>query len=86
MSMGEYIRGYNAFALAQSDTVADINGPFDAIFTGSGGNIKITNMAGQSVVLAGAAPGVVLPVNATRVWSTGTVATGVVGLKVPGMG
>jgi hypothetical protein len=69
-----------AVAVTPSDTLNDPGGPFAGLYTGSGGNIKITDPVGNSTVLAGTAAGVVLPIRCVRVWSTGTAATGVVGL------
>ena len=43
------------------------------------GNVKVTMKTGATVTL-GIAAGVVIPVRVTRVWATGTTATGLVGL------
>jgi hypothetical protein len=71
----------DAVAVAESDTTADPKGPFAGLYTGSGGDIKVTTLRGTSVVLAGTAAGIVIPIAVSRVWSTGTVATSVLGLK-----
>jgi hypothetical protein len=81
-----FVRGFDPWSLALSDTTADVNGPFDAIYTGSGGSIKFTGRNGQTIALTNVAAGVTLPLACTRVWSTGTTATGMAGLKTPGAG
>jgi hypothetical protein len=51
------------------------------LYTGSGGDIKVTfalQTDAEAVVLSGVAGGIVLPVQVTKVWATGTVATGIV--------
>jgi hypothetical protein len=68
-------------AVTPSDTVADPNGPFAAFATGTGGNIKVQTAKGNALVLSSCAAGIIMPMLITRVWSTGTAATGVVGLK-----
>jgi len=50
-----------------------------AIYTGSGGAIKITTVGGNTVTLVGVPAGSLMPVRVARLWSTGTVATDVIG-------
>lgn len=69
-----------AYAVTQSDTLADPSGPFAALFTGAGGTIKLTTINGQTVTLASVAAGIVMPIATQRVWSSTTTATGVIGL------
>jgi hypothetical protein len=66
-------------AVTQSDTAADPAGPFCAFFTGAGGTVKYTDMRGKTVVLTGVAAGVIFPVAFTRIWTSVTTATGLVG-------
>jgi hypothetical protein len=87
MIMGSgFVRGYNSFSVTPSDTLADPYGPFDALYTGTGGNITIVSESGKTVLLNGTAAGVVLPINFSRIAATGTAATAIVGLKLPGAG
>jgi hypothetical protein len=66
-------------SVTQSDTTADPNGPFAAIeATSASGSVKITTVDG-SVMTVYLAQGLIKPIEVTRVWSTGTTATGIVG-------
>ncbi len=84
--MSGWIRGYLSDNVTQSDTVNDPNGPFEALYTGSGGTIKYTDPQGHVVGPTSVAAGVVLPLACIRVWSSVTNATGMLGLKPPGRG
>jgi hypothetical protein len=66
---------------AYSDTTDDPQGPFEGFFTGAGGNIKVHTQEGDDVVFQAAAAGIIIPCVITRVWSTGTVPTNVLGMK-----
>jgi hypothetical protein len=68
----------DAIALTASDT-ANI-GPYAAIYTGSGGNITVTTLAGTKTQLAGTAAGIIIPLAFTRLWATGTTPTNVCGM------
>jgi hypothetical protein len=71
-------------AVTPSDSVADPAGPFIGFYTGVPGSspsIKVQTIAGDSVVFASPAAGIVIPLAITRVWSTGTTNTGIIGLK-----
>jgi hypothetical protein len=70
-------------AVTASDTTNDPAGPFAAIYSGTGGDIKVTPLSGPAYVLPGTPAGVIIPVAVRFVWLTGTAATGVVGLSVP---
>lgn len=71
----------DAVAVTTSDTVADPNGPFFAIYVGAAGNIKLTTLNGSDVLLT-AVPLGILNVGCTRVWTTGTAAAAtLIGLK-----
>jgi hypothetical protein len=69
-----------AFAVTQSDTVADPSGPFAGLFTAAGGTIKITTINGQTVTLNSVAAGIILPIAIQRVWSTTTNVSNLIGL------
>jgi hypothetical protein len=70
----------DAVAITASDTTADPNGPFYALYVGGTGAIKLTTLAGNDVTLA-AVPVGILHVGCTKVFTTGTAATNIVGLK-----
>jgi hypothetical protein len=55
---------------------ADTAKPFRALRVSGAGNVKITTMANNQVTCAFLA-GETRPVAGTRVWSTGTTATGI---------
>ena len=82
----EFAQG--GFVVTQSDTlnleVDAANNHSDvhyAIFTGSGGNIKVRTTDGEDITFVSTVAGTMLPVLAIRVWSTGTAATNVVAIK-----
>jgi hypothetical protein len=66
-------------AVTQSDSAADPNGPFAALSATGAGNAKVTCVDGSTITIA-IAVGIPFPIEVTRVWSTGTAATGIVGL------
>lgn len=71
----------DANVVAASDTVADPNGPFFALYVGAAGNITLQTLADKTVLLT-AVPIGILRVGCTRVWSTGTAAAAtLIGLK-----
>jgi len=63
----------DAAAVTVSDTV-NLPQP-SIIFAGGGGSVKITTAQGSDVTFTGLAPGSIIPVQAIRVWSTGTSPT-----------
>ena len=52
--------------------------PPSVIYVGSAGNVKVTTAQGDAVTFVGVLGGTVIPVQAIRVWSTGTTATNIV--------
>jgi len=60
---------------AASDTV-DLTVACRGIYVGVTGNLKVTMPDGTTPTFLNIAAGVVHPIAATRVWSTGTTATG----------
>lgn len=50
------------------------------IYVGVSGNVKITNVSGDTVTYTNLAAGVHHPMCAARIWSTGTTATGIIGV------
>lgn len=74
-----YVR---AEAITPSDT-SPHSPPYEAIYVGtsSSANIKITTPDGDVVVFDNVIQGGIIPVRASLVWSTGTTASNLVGLR-----
>lgn len=68
-----------ALAIAASDTV-DLASPVSAIYVGVAGAIKVIMANGETATFSNVPVGV-FPIAVTRVFSTGTAATGLIGLK-----
>jgi hypothetical protein len=67
-------------AFAEKNDAADLTTSFTrAIYTGSGGNIKVTMIDDTVVTLVSVPAGAFLPIQIRRLWSTGTGATDVIG-------
>lgn len=60
------------------DDTADLQTATRALFVGSGGNLRVTLVSGAIVTFESAGAGW-HPLRVTRVWATGTTATGLVG-------
>lgn len=73
----------SAIAVTANDSTDDAHGPFAAFYTGSGGAIKVHTCRGDDVTFSSTAAGAVIKCAIKRVWSTGTVATGVLGMFGP---
>lgn len=69
-----------AVAITPSDSV-DLADPVSGIYCGGTGNITVDMVDGTNVTFTAVQVGSVLKIAATRVYSTGTSATGLVGLK-----
>ena len=50
------------------------------LFIGSAGNIKVTTLAGTTLVITGIPSGTLLPLSVQRVWSTSTTASNIIAL------
>lgn len=48
------------------------------VYVGTAGNVKITTAQGSDITFTGVNAGTVIPVQAIRVWSTGTTASAIV--------
>lgn len=69
-----------AVAVTTSD-VADLTvSPCRGIYVGVSGDVKIDTPAGDTVTLTGLAAGMMHPIGAKRIYSTGTTATGILAL------
>lgn len=68
----------NAVALTPNDG-ADLAQMME-VWVGGAGNVQFTPAGGQSPIVAAVAAGAWLPCQVIRVWSTGTTATGLIGV------
>lgn len=66
----------DAAAVSPSDTV-NLAYP-SVVYVGGSGNVKITTAQGSAVTFTGVQAGSIIPVQALRVWNTGTTATNMV--------
>lgn len=78
MSIDRYGIATDAFAITPHDTNAQLAA---ALYTGSGGSIAVRTDAGTTLTFANVTAGTILPVKVNRVLSTGTTATGIIGLR-----
>ena len=69
----------SAIAVTTSDS-ADLAAFTRGIYVGVGGDVKVTMVCGQVVTFKNLAGGMVHPICAVRIWSTGTTATDIVGV------
>ena len=67
-----------AFAITPSDA-DDLSHPTIAIYVGTAGNIKLDLISGDTITLTNLVAGAWHPICATRVYSTDTTATEIVG-------
>jgi hypothetical protein len=68
----------NCIAITPADS--DLVQPVRALYIGGSGNLRISDTGGGAVTFSNVPAGVILPVMAKRVWSTGTTASNIVGL------
>ena len=68
-----------AIAITLSDTVT--YPVFRAFYVGVSGDVKIDTVNGQAVTLKNCSQGTIIPIKATRFYSTGTTATNLVALR-----
>ena len=54
--------------------------PVRAFYVGTGGDMKVTTVGGDVVTFTNLSAGSLMPVSVKRIWSTGTTASGIVGL------
>lgn len=67
-------------AITKSDETV-YSPPLDAILVNGAGNLAVVDLAGNTVTITGVAAGALLPIAATKVMSTNTTATNIVGLR-----
>jgi hypothetical protein len=51
-----------------------------ALWVGGAGDVKVTTLGGDTVILVGVTAGSLIPIRVSRVFSTSTTATSIVGL------
>jgi len=67
----------NAASVTPSDTV-DLSTPSRQLFIGTGGNLKVTLLGGQTLTYTNVPSGADFPRRVVRVWATGTTATNII--------
>lgn len=70
---------YGGFAITPDDSDTFAN-PTRAIYVGTTGNIKLVTLDGDTLTFNSVPAGMILPVRATKVFSTDTTASNMVGL------
>lgn len=70
---------FDAVEIAPSDG-ADLSAVVRGVYVGIGGDLKVTLAGGSTVTFVNLADGCLLPVQASKVFATGTTAAGLVGL------
>lgn len=69
----------DGFAITPDDAT-EVQEVTRAIMVSTMGNVTCTLKGGSSVTLTSLVPGVIYPLRISQVWSTGTTASGIVGL------
>lgn len=69
------------FAISKAD--ADLAQPAYGLWVGTAGDVKVTFEDGSTDTIPSVPAGIMLPIVAVRVWSTGTTASGFFGFKLP---
>lgn len=69
----------HAFAITPADG-SDISFATRGLYVGASGDVKVDMLGGETVTFVGLAAGVIHPIRATRVYSTGTTATNILGV------
>ena len=70
--------GTRLFAITPHDT-DELAVTTRALYVGASGNVQVTTLGGDTVVLVGLAAGMFHPIQVYKVWSTNTTATSIVG-------
>lgn len=70
---------FDAATITPSDTGL-LTGPPRALYVGVGGDVRVRTRAGTDVTFFNVPTGSILPIEFTRVWTTGTTASQLVGL------
>lgn len=69
----------SGFTVTPHDTT-DLPEPTRAVYVGSGGDLTVRMLTGETLVFSAVLPGSLLPVRVTRIFATGTSAANLVGL------
>lgn len=69
------------YTITPSDSVPLNFGFTRGIYVGVTGNVKVTTVNGTSAIFVAVPAGYIIPVAAKLIWSTGTTATSIVGMK-----
>ena len=69
----------HAAAITPSDTV-DLSAPCNAIYVGGAGALTVITVGGETVAFPAVPAGAIIPIRATRIKATGTVATNLVAM------
>lgn len=75
--LDDTVSAMTAVTPVQSDTVDLARKPCRGIYVGVSGDVKINTMEGAAATYVGLAAGVIHPIYATRIWTTGTTATSI---------
>lgn len=67
-------------AVGVSPSNATIIQPTRALYVGDTGNVAVTMVDGGEATFASVPPGSILPVQVTKIWSTGTTASNILAL------
>lgn len=59
----------------------DVTATYGAIFVSTGGDVKVDTINGDTVTFVSVANSFILPVAVTKIYQTGTTATGMIGLN-----
>jgi hypothetical protein len=71
------LTGYRCVAITTDDSTDLVRRPTDGLLVGVSGDVKITDAAGNTTIWPSLAAGIVHPINAVRIFSTDTTATGI---------
>lgn len=72
------VAAYDAKPVTLSDSASIV--PTRSLYIGTGGNLKVTTAYGTDVTFSNVVAGSILPIQVTKVWSTGTTAANVIAL------
>lgn len=70
----------HAEAITPNDT-APLEHATRGLYSGTGGDVRFTTVEGDTITLTGLLPGVIYGLRVSHVLSTGTTASGLVGLR-----
>lgn len=73
------IPAVHAFSITGNDG-SDLTFVTRGLYVGAAGDVKIDMLGGETVTFSSLSAGVIHPIRAKRVYSTGTTATGILGV------